>query len=58
MLKFDDLPLEYRSNVETDPPFGGSPRSVPVLTTAEIDDVVAFLNTLTDGYRPANKTAR
>jgi cytochrome c peroxidase len=44
--KFDDLPERYWENINTDPPFG--PR--PALTEAEIDDVVAFLGTLTDGF--------
>jgi cytochrome c peroxidase len=50
--KFDDLPPRYRRNVETDPPFGGRPGAPPVLAATEIDDIVAFLQTLTDGYRP------
>jgi cytochrome c peroxidase len=51
--KFDDLPVQYHANVETDPPFGGRPGDPPPLSDAEIDDVVAFLHTLTDGYRSA-----
>jgi cytochrome c peroxidase len=50
--KYDDLPAAYRVNVNTDPPFGGKPGDRPALSDAEIDDVVAFLRTLTDGYRP------
>jgi cytochrome c peroxidase len=49
--KFDDLPKKYRANVNTDPPFGGKPGDKPVLSDGEIDDIVAFLRTLTDGYR-------
>jgi cytochrome c peroxidase len=48
--RFDDLPAAYRTNVETGVPFkplaGGRPR----LNAAEIDDIVAFLRTLSDGY--------
>jgi cytochrome c peroxidase len=51
--KFDDLPAAYRANVNTDPPFGGGPGDKPALSDAEIDDIVAFLRTLTDGYRTA-----
>ncbi len=51
--KFDDLPAQYRDNINSEPPFGGKPGDRPVLSAAEIDDIVAFLNTLTDGYRPA-----
>ena len=49
--KFDDLPARYLTNVNTDPPFGGEPGGKPVLSDAEIDDIVAFLGTLTDGYQ-------
>jgi cytochrome c peroxidase len=48
--KFDDLPARYRGNINREPPFGGKPGDKPVLSPAEIDDVVAFLRTLTDGY--------
>jgi len=50
--KFDDLPAIYRGNVNTDPPFGGQPGDRPALDDAEIGDLIAFLQTLTDGYRP------
>jgi cytochrome c peroxidase len=51
--KFDDLPAQYATNVNMDPPFGGKPGEKPALSASEIDDIVAFLGTLTDGYRPA-----
>ncbi|ACK50643.1 Di-heme cytochrome c peroxidase [Methylocella silvestris BL2] len=50
--KFNDLPVQYRANINNDPPFGGKPGDAPAMTDAEIDDVVAFLKTLTDGYAP------
>ena len=50
--KFNDLPQRYQANLNTDPPFGGVPGGKPALTDAQIDDVVAFINTLTDGYTP------
>ena len=40
-----DLPAQYRTNLDAEPPFGGH---APVLTEAEIADIVAFLGTLTD----------
>ena len=49
--KFDDLPAKYHGNVETGPPFGRPPGARPALTDEEIEDIVAFLGTLTDGYR-------
>jgi cytochrome c peroxidase len=46
--KFDDLPAAYVGNVSTELPFGGQ----NVLSNADVDDIVAFLRTLTDGYQP------
>jgi cytochrome c peroxidase len=46
--RFDDLPARYHANLNTEPPFGGLPGSAPLLSEAEIADVVAFLQTLTD----------
>ena len=51
--KFDDLPKRYWANLNTDPPFDRKQGEKPSLSEAEIKDVVAFLNTLTDGYEPA-----
>jgi cytochrome c peroxidase len=51
--KFDDLPPQYRTNVNTtEVPYNRHLGDPPALTSDEIDDVVAFLNTLTDGYQP------
>ena len=53
VLKFDDLPPELRANVNVDEvPYDREPGDQPALTPGEIDDVVAFLKTLDDGYRP------
>jgi len=49
--KFDDLPPEYRRNVnQEEVPYDRHPGDAPALTDAEIDDVIAFLGTLNDGY--------
>jgi cytochrome c peroxidase len=45
---FDDLPSEYRPNVEVGTPFGQHPGGPPSLSDDEIDAIVAFLETLTD----------
>ena len=50
--KFDDLPERYWANIESDPPFGGHPGDRPALSGSEIDDLIAFLRTLTDGFKP------
>ena len=52
--KFDDLPELYRDNVNLEPPFGQRLGDPPALSASEIDDVLAFLNTLTDGYMPTH----
>ncbi|WP_408734552.1 cytochrome-c peroxidase [Paraburkholderia bannensis] len=51
--KFDDLPRQYWSNLNTDAPFDRKPGDAPIYTEAEIKDVIAFLGTLTDGWQPA-----
>ena len=48
--KFDDLPAAYQANVDADPPFSGRPGDRPALSDDEIDDVIAFMQTLTDGF--------
>lgn len=51
--KFNDLPAEYKVNVNvTEVPYNRHEGEAPALSASEIDDVVAFLNTLTDGYQP------
>ena len=37
------------------PPYQRHPNQRPQLTDAEIDDIEAFLYTLTDGYKPERK---
>jgi len=49
--KFDDLPAELAGAVNTtEVPYDRKAGGVPALTPAEIDDIVAFLKTLDDGY--------
>jgi cytochrome c peroxidase len=49
--KFDDLPPEFQANVNTtEVPYNRTLGDAPALTDAEIDDVIAFLQTLNDGY--------
>jgi cytochrome c peroxidase len=51
--KFDDLPPRYLANVNTlEVPYNRRPGDAPALSDAEVDDVIAFLKTLTDGYAP------
>ncbi len=52
-LKFNDLPPEYRKNVNTtEAPYNRTLGDEPALNEAEIADLVTFLETLTDGYQP------
>jgi cytochrome c peroxidase len=49
--KFDDLPAALRGNVDQDMrPYHRRPGQRPALTDEEIDDIIAFLHTLSDGY--------
>jgi cytochrome c peroxidase len=51
--KFNDLPAQYVVNVNTtEVPYNRKLGDQPALSPDEIDDVVAFLQTLTDGYQP------
>lgn len=50
--KFNDLPHKYWGNIDrTDPPLNRKLREKPALTSQEVNDIVAFLKTLTDGYK-------
>ena len=54
---YDDLPSEYHTNLNTDPPFDRLPGDPPALNSSEIDDIIAFLQTLNDGYQPKEQTS-
>ncbi len=50
VLKFDDLPPQYRANVDVaDAPFDRKAGDKPALNDGEIADIIAFLHTLDDG---------
>jgi cytochrome c peroxidase len=52
---YDDLPKRYQANLNRDPPFADQhPGAKPRLDAKEIDDVVTFLKTLTDGFVKTN----
>lgn len=61
LYEYNDLPVAYDGGVNTGenpytlPTFAGG--TAPTLTRSEIDELVAFLCTLTDGYDPANPSA-
>ena len=52
--KFNDLPRRYHANVNIEEaPYGRKRGQQPALSDKEIDDLVSFLETLTDGYKDA-----
>jgi len=54
--KFNDLPLTMRGNVDTTKrPYHRKKGKRAALKDGEVDDIVAFLRTLTDGYVPGKK---
>jgi cytochrome c peroxidase len=54
--RYNDLPARYKQNIDViDAPFDRREGDEPALSNAEIADVVAFLQTLTDGYTLAAK---
>jgi len=49
--KFDDLPAQYKGNVnQQEVPYNRHQGDQPALSDAEVDDVIAFLGTLSDGF--------
>lgn len=51
--KYNDIPAKYRVNVDVaDPPFNRHPGETPAMTARDEADIIAFLQTLTDGYKP------
>jgi cytochrome c peroxidase len=59
VLKFDDLPAAYRGNIDKAMPLDLRPAgSAPALSDQELVDLLAFLQTLTDGFEPAAGGAR
>jgi cytochrome c peroxidase len=53
VLKYDDLPAQFGSNIDGQMPLDGRKAGAPVpLTEQNIADLLCFLHTLTDDYRP------
>jgi cytochrome c peroxidase len=51
--KYDDLPVKYDANIDVaDAPFDRKPGDANAMTDDDIQDIIAFMNTLTDGYKP------
>ncbi len=51
--KYNDIPAQYHANVDVaDPPFNRHPGETPAMTAQDEADIIAFLQTLNDGYKP------
>ena len=56
-VKYNDLPTRFQGNVQQRVPFRPLGSGAPRLTASEIQDLIAFLCTLTDGYDVNNSSA-
>jgi cytochrome c peroxidase len=56
LAKFDDLPAAYLANVDRQAPFDRHVGEKPALSEQDIEDVVAFLQTLSDGFDKRRET--
>ena len=51
--KLNDIPAQYHANVDvSDPPFNRRLGDAPAMTAQDEADIIAFLKTLNDGYKP------
>jgi cytochrome c peroxidase len=51
--KYNDIPPQYHANVDVaDPPFNRHLGDQPAMTDQDMADIIAFLQTLNDGYKP------
>jgi cytochrome c peroxidase len=51
--KYNDIPPQYHANVDVaDPPFNRHLGETPAMTAQDETDIIAFLKTLNDGYKP------
>ena len=50
--RFNDLPPQYHANVSFEAPFNQQVGAPPALSAQDVQDIVAFLRTLSDGYVP------
>jgi cytochrome c peroxidase len=56
IVKYDDLPTQYQANIDVaDAPFDRKFADKPAMTDQDIDDIIAFMKTLDDGYKIAGK---
>lgn len=54
--EYDDIPAQYQANVDvTDAPFDRKVGDKPAMTDQDIQDIIAFLKTLDDGYQVSGR---
>ena len=56
-LRYNDLPFQFKGNVQQRVPFRPFADGSPRLNAADVEDLVTFLCTLTDGYDVNNPAA-
>jgi cytochrome c peroxidase len=57
ILRFDDLPTAYVANLDTQAPFDRRAGDAPAFSEQDVEDIVAFLQTLTDGFNDGGNLA-
>jgi cytochrome c peroxidase len=56
VLVYDDLPAKYHANIDVaDAPFDRKLGDKPAMTDEDINDIIAFVKTLDDGYDSGHK---
>jgi cytochrome c peroxidase len=56
VLAYDDLPAKYHANIDVaDAPFDRKLGDKPAMTDEDINDIIAFVKTLNDGYESVGK---
>ena len=56
VMKYDDLPRPYWANIDVaDAPFDRKAGDKPALTDRDMEDIIAFLGTLDDGYTSGSR---
>jgi cytochrome c peroxidase len=54
VLKYDDMPRRFVRNIDTQMPMDGrKPHSAPPMSEQDITDLICFLHTLNDDYKPS-----
>jgi cytochrome c peroxidase len=52
--KYNDIPTQYQAHVDVaDAPFDRKLGDKLAMSDQDIQDIIAFMNTLNDGYRPS-----